>query len=432
MEEHEKIELRSEEVQEILGTPPKWIVRWGTTIIAFAIVALLYVSWAVDYPDIIPAAIVLTTSEPPVEIVSRAEGRLLKLAVKDAQTVRAGDILVVLQSTGRYDHIQKLDSFINLIQNVDAAALNSLRPNKMLELGELAADYSTFVQLYEDYTFSKTEKSQADVSKILSMQNQISSMQRSISIEEELRKKMVEKVETARKNYGNQQKLYSENVISQRELEAERSKVLDLEREAETFKTGKLSRDIDIANVRKQIEDVAIGSKEVGTSKFVALRESISRLRSSLDSWKQKYLLTAPIDGKVSLNAEYFAAQQFVKAGDEVMTIVSEGDSKVMGRVSLPITGSGKVLAGQRVLVRLENFPYQQYGQIEGVIESKSAVPKNGLLPIMVNLPNGLRTSYGKILTFEPKMSGTAEIITENRRFIERIFDSLKSIWTNG
>jgi hypothetical protein len=37
----ENIELRSEEVQEILGRPPQWIIRWGITII-FIIVAGLF------------------------------------------------------------------------------------------------------------------------------------------------------------------------------------------------------------------------------------------------------------------------------------------------------------------------------------------------------------------------------------------------------
>ena len=101
------------------------------------------------------------------------------------------------------------------------------------------------------------------------------------------------------------------------------------------------------------------------------------------------------------------------------------------GRVQLPITGSGKVMPNQRVLVRLDNFPYQEYGQIEGFVASKSAVPKNGLLPILVNLPAGLKTSYGKTLVFEQKMQGTAHIITENRRLIERIFEGLKSLWKN-
>ena len=40
MELEEKMkELRSEEVQEILGRPPRWILRWGITLL-FSVILL--------------------------------------------------------------------------------------------------------------------------------------------------------------------------------------------------------------------------------------------------------------------------------------------------------------------------------------------------------------------------------------------------------
>ena len=40
-EEDKDLELRSEEVKEIMGNPPSWIIRWGSTL-AFGVVALLF------------------------------------------------------------------------------------------------------------------------------------------------------------------------------------------------------------------------------------------------------------------------------------------------------------------------------------------------------------------------------------------------------
>ncbi len=431
MDDFEKIQLRSDEVQEILGTPPKWIVRWGSTVIAFTIVALLWASWAVEYPDIVQAPIVLTTNIPPVDVVARTDGRLAKLAVKEGQEVKEGDVLVILQSTGRLSDIQKLDSFVNRLQDFDMKSVGSIQPRKDLELGELQTDYSTFVQLFEDFAFSNSEKSAADLQKINSLQNQIYAVRRSITVENEQQKKAQEKLAAEEVNYERQKQLYSEKIISQRELEEANNRRLDLKRDVESYNSGKINKEIEISNIGKAISDVAIGSKEGAVTKFVALRESISKLRSSLDAWQQKYLVTAPVSGRVSLNSSFFSEQQFVKLGDELMAIVPGGEAQVMGRAQLPITGSGKVRAGQRVLIRLDNFPYQEYGQIEGFVETKSAVPKNGLLPILVNLPNGMITSYGKKLNFEQKMQGSAHIITAKRRLIERIFDGVKSIWTN-
>jgi multidrug resistance efflux pump len=431
MEDFEKLELRSDEVQEILGTPPRRIVRWGTTVIALTFAGLIWVAFSVKYPDIVAAPIVLTTNMPPVEVVSRAEGLLAKLLVKDNQNVKEREVLMVLQSTGRFEDIEKLDSFVSVLQNFDMNTVRTIRPPRTLELGEISGDFSTFLQLFDDFQFSNTEKSAADLNKIAAIQRQISAVQRTGTLENDMKSKMQKKLDQARAYFKNQQKLYSENIISLNQLENEQARLLEIEREVQNYSTGSNTRGIDIANLQKQIDDIAIGTKEIGVTKFIALRESLSKLRNGLDNWKQKYIITAPIDGKVSLNTEYNAARQFVKAGDEVMTISPNGESDIIGRLALPVVGSGKVDTGQRVLIRLDNFPYREFGQIEGIIESKSSVPKNGQIPVVVRLPNKMMSSYGKNLDFEQKMQGEAQIITADRRFIERIFDGMKSVFFN-
>ena len=51
MNEEDKIELRSEEFQEVLGSVPPWILRWGITVLAIVVVILLIGSAIVKYPD---------------------------------------------------------------------------------------------------------------------------------------------------------------------------------------------------------------------------------------------------------------------------------------------------------------------------------------------------------------------------------------------
>ena len=70
MEDYERIELRSEEVQEILGTPPSWLVRWGTLVIVGVLASLGVLSYVVKYPDVIMADAMITTSAPPTSVVT--------------------------------------------------------------------------------------------------------------------------------------------------------------------------------------------------------------------------------------------------------------------------------------------------------------------------------------------------------------------------
>lgn len=47
----DNLHLRSEEVQEIIATPPAWLVRWGITIVFILICLVLFLSFLIKYPD---------------------------------------------------------------------------------------------------------------------------------------------------------------------------------------------------------------------------------------------------------------------------------------------------------------------------------------------------------------------------------------------
>ncbi|HES59568.1 MAG TPA: HlyD family secretion protein, partial [Caldithrix sp.] len=64
--EIDKIEIRSDEVQEILGFIPHWIIRGGISVIFFIIILLFIGSWYFKYPDVISSNIIITTQNPPV------------------------------------------------------------------------------------------------------------------------------------------------------------------------------------------------------------------------------------------------------------------------------------------------------------------------------------------------------------------------------
>jgi multidrug resistance efflux pump len=178
--------------------------------------------------------------------------------------------------------------------------------------------------------------------------------------------------------------------------------------------------------------EIQQNTKEGNTVKYVGLVESLHQLKTAIVKWKQIYLLSAPIDGKISFFNNYWATHQNIKEGDQVMAIVPHGNMRIVGLLSLPLQGSGKVEAGQRVKIKFESYPYQEFGIVEGVVDNKSLLPKdNQSIVVRVTLPNGLKTTYNKELKFDQQMQGLAEIVTEDRRFIERVFDKLISAFKN-
>ena len=66
---------------------------------------------------------------------------------------------------------------------------------------------------------------------------------------------------------------------------------------------------------------------------------------------------------------------------------------------------------------------------LQGEVTSISLTPDNeGFYLIDVSLPKYLITSYNKEIPFRQEMIGTAEIITEDLRLLERLFYQFRQI----
>jgi len=93
-----------------------------------------------------------------------------------------------------------------------------------------------------------------------------------------------------------------------------------------------------------------------------------------------------------------------------------------MARAELPIFSSGKVKVGQQVNIRLENYPFEQFGLLRGSITSISEIPNENKYFVTIELPQKLITSQNKAIAFKQQLTGTTEIITEDLRLLERFF----------
>jgi HlyD family secretion protein len=102
-----------------------------------------------------------------------------------------------------------------------------------------------------------------------------------------------------------------------------------------------------------------------------------------------------------------------------------------LGKLKFPVAGSGKVAKGQKVLIRLDNFPYAEFGMLEGKVASLSLIPEitpqGAFYAAEVILENGLTTNYGKTLPLNQEMSGSGEIITKKLSVFERLISPLKA-----
>lgn len=431
MEEYDEIELRHEDVQEILGTPPSWIIRWGTTVVLLGICLLFLVGWIVKYPDIIHAQVQVTTEVPPISVVARTTGYLSKLLVKENDTVKAGDLLVVLQSSAKYEDVLKLEKRLSELEVLTPSVIESFQADLGLNLGELQMNYSGFTQILKELQFKKEENFISQT--VHQFDSQIKNYEKLIKTERDKQVTAEKNLQLAKNRFIEKQKLYTQSVISRNDLEDAKKEEYRYEQDVKNIKSTVEQLNGQILNVRKNILDAQQTTKETSSTKYVGLIEAMNQLKSAIQKWKQTYLLTAPSDGRVSFFNNYWAENQNIREGAAVMAIVPPNGSGIIGMVELPLAISGKVREGQRVVMKFDSYPYDKYGFVQGQVQSKALLPRdNKTISVRVALPNRLKTNRGYDLKFDQQMLGSAEIITEERRFIERMFDKLISLFRSN
>lgn len=57
------IPIRDENVQEILSSTPRWMIRWGNLLFLFLVLLILFLSWLIKYPDTVSDSILITKSK---------------------------------------------------------------------------------------------------------------------------------------------------------------------------------------------------------------------------------------------------------------------------------------------------------------------------------------------------------------------------------
>src|SRR5882724_6869169 len=90
--------LRSREIDEIIGKPPHWLIRWGIGIFFFVLTLVLVLSAFVRYPETIIMQFRLIQTKPTASLVSKTNGKLFRLFVKEGSYVHKDDTLFSLRN----------------------------------------------------------------------------------------------------------------------------------------------------------------------------------------------------------------------------------------------------------------------------------------------------------------------------------------------
>ena len=421
----DNINLRSEDVQEILTTPPHWMIRWGNTLFFAILVIILIMSYIIKYPEFINAPIIISSQNPPEKIEARISSKIEKILIQDQQKVQKGDILVVLQSTANYQDILELKDIINSINANDIVSF-PLSKTSQFRLGELQGDYNNFAKALTDEILFTNLKPYApdDIAisqNISENKNQLNILKQQLNLE-------TAKYSLTKKNYERSSLLFEQGVISKMEFENERLKFLQAQQSIEGIKMSISQLEDGAKNLQKSKKNININSVKDRTNYSTQSLYLLEQLRKSITQWEQNYLLTSSTDGIVSFQ-NFLGINQHISAGENIISIMPNKKEGIVGRMNIPSTNSGKIAIGNKVLVKLDNYRYQEFGIIEGQVKNISLTPdKDGNYYVYIILPKGLKTSYNKDIIFDKEMKGSADIVTQDLRLIERFLYQIRKL----
>ena len=141
----DNLELRSENVQDILTQPPHWMIRWGNTVIFVILLMVLLMSYVIKYPEFIPAPIVVTSKNPPEKLEARTNSKIEKILVKDHQSVNKNQVMMVLQSAADYKDILALKDIVDSMSSSQVLYFPTQQASTF-KLGEIQGEYNSFAK----------------------------------------------------------------------------------------------------------------------------------------------------------------------------------------------------------------------------------------------------------------------------------------------
>ncbi len=427
----------SEEVQAIMGKAPAWVVRWGITVVFAIFVGILIGCWFVKYPDLIEAPTSITTINPPADLVTRYDGLIDTLCVSDGEQVEKGRLVAVLHNAASWRDVAYLSVLL--------AAADSLSPDEMIalpwldetyRLGELQSTFADFQNRCRDYRHYLAVDNIAQKKQLLSQQ--IAKNREYYSKLKRQRRLLMKDLDYGRRMLERDSLLLSEAVISSADFETTAQNYLSKQNSKAGFDASLTSTELQIIQAEQQIVELSIQQENEIAEYERILTQSRQQLMAQIAQWKQQYVLEAPAAGRVTL-MNYWSKNQHVAVGDKIANIVADGMTEVIGRLQIPSAGFGKVKNGQTVNVKLNGYPYMEFGVLRGRIRSLSAVPEqvqtaNGTAIVYlaeVIFPEGMTTTYKRDLPMIQQMDGSAEIITDYMRLIEHFVQPVVSLFKN-
>ena len=415
----------SDSVQSILDQPAS-ILPFKFAIAGFLFLsAFLTWAWVGQVDEVAKAPGKLGPQDESVKVQPVELGKVTQVSVQEGDTVQQGQVLMALES------------------ELDTKGIEQLQTVLMSQQSELS-QAEVMVEKIRSQLDTRSMIAKSD------LQSQRASISQNESIAQTqtvLNQQLKDDISAQQQRIEKFRTLANEGAYPRDQLLQMEQAVRDRERSI-TEGSGKLQQavgDRDRLNadlLRKESEAIQVQLSTQQEMEQMRLRQAeirskMQETRSQIETAKAKKdqrFVYAPASGKITtLNLKH--SGQVVQPGDAIAEISPQGKPLILSTL-LPSHEAGFVKPGMVTQIKLDAFPYQDFGVVSGKVLSvspDSKMLKDGAqvyrVDIALDRPN-IRVR-GQTIELTMGQTGTAEIITRRRRIMDLLLDPIKQLQGN-
>lgn len=191
-------------------------------------------------------------------------------------------------------------------------------------------------------------------------------------------------------------------------LDLETSEADALRRRAETEELAHSAKRLRWEQIRDKsdrLAEVTELAREIAA--LEGEREAVSVVLQRLDHELENYLVRAPVSGILGEVAE-IRVGSVLAPGEKLAAIVPEGALRIVARFE-PSSAIGRVHPGQAARMRLDGFPWAQYGVLCAEVERVGSEVRDGL----VRVDLAIAGSQGTAIPLQHGLPGAVEVEVE-------------------
>lgn len=416
----------------LLDNPPSLILQSGISLIGLTVLCFLFLSAFIRYPDVTIGTGVMTSETPPIDHLSNTSGIIDSFYVTENSFVRYGDQLLSIQNTCSPESIDSLRNFIKKFEDIsNSSHYDKLTLPTNLQLGILQAEYADFEMAFMELQMRL--KAPFFRHKIQILNEEIINLERlslAIKKHQDLFKQEYSLIHS---DHARNRTLKAGNVISDLDMEKSDKELIAAKKQTILLESNLIENEIRKGNLEFEVNKLISEQTDLNNKNILKLKGIISTLKASIKTWEEKYIIVAKTSGRVSFPS-IITPYVKINENDLVASVVPTiNTSYQYVRAIVPDKGIGKVKINNKVIVKVDGYPYKEYGSIISKVTAISPIPrddKTGNLSydLQITLPAEILTNRNIRIPFKPNTGVVVEIVTKEKSILARIFQEFLNL----